>query len=61
LYVGYLQPGSLVEVGGADALADYVPLCATGDKGELLLVHDVLQLLPHLSNLHTNQAVGNGV
>lgn len=51
----HLQSCCLVEVGGADALADNVPLCARGDQRELLLVHDILQLLTHLANLHNNQ------
>ena len=53
--VCHLQPCCLVEVSGADALADNVPLCARGDQWELLLVHDILQLLTHLTNLHNNQ------
>ena len=53
--VCHLQPCCLVEVGRADALADNVPLCARGDQRELLLVHDILQLLTYLTNLHNNQ------
>lgn len=45
------SPGGVVEVGGADALADDVPVGARGDEGQLLALHDVLQLGPHLADL----------
>ena len=48
-----LEPGSLVEVGGADALADDVPLRPAGDQLHLLLLHDLPQLLLHLPHLGT--------
>ena len=40
-----------MEVGGADALAHNVPLGPAGDEGQLVLVHDVLELLPDLPHL----------
>lgn len=55
----HLQSCCLVEVGGADALADNVPLCPRGNQWELLLVHDILQLLTHLSNLHNQPTTSN--
>ncbi len=38
----HLESGGLVEVGGADALPDDVPLGPARHQWEILLVHDVL-------------------
>ena len=55
MYLGlYLQSGSLVEVGGADALADDVPVRPTGNQLHLLLLHDLPQLLLHLTHLKSH-------
>lgn len=47
----YLELGSLVEIRGADALPDDVPVGAAGGQVHLLLHHDVLQLGAHLAHL----------
>ena len=44
----------LMEEGGADALPDDVPLAAGRDQLHLLLLHDLLQLRAHLTNLFIN-------
>lgn len=49
----YLQLGGLVEISGADALPDDVPVGAAGGQVHLLLHHDVLQLGAHLTHLHS--------
>lgn len=46
-----LELAGVVEVGRADGLANHVPLAARGADGDLLLLHDVCQLLPHLLRL----------
>jgi len=46
-----LEPGRLVEVRRADALAHNVPVGAAALHVQVLLRHDVLQLLPHLAHL----------
>ncbi len=54
----HLESGRLVEVGGADALPDDVPLSPARHQWEILLVHDVLQLLtdlPHLTGWRAEQ------
>ncbi len=43
--------GSIVEVGGADGLADHVPVGSRGRDRQLLLLHDVHQLRPDLLRL----------
>lgn len=48
----YLELGSLVEISGADALPDDVPVGAAGGQVHLLLHHDVLQLGANLTHLH---------
>lgn len=53
----YLELGSLVEIGGADALPDDVPVGAAGGQVHLLLHHDVLQLGAHLAHLHRNKKI----
>ena len=47
----YLQSSCLVEVGGANILSHYIPLCSARGHCQLLGVHDVLQLLSDLSDL----------
>ena len=46
-----LELGSVVEVGGADGLAHGVPVATHAAQRDLLLLHDVRQLLPHLLGL----------
>lgn len=46
-----LELGRVVEVGRADGLAHNVPVGAGRANGDLLLLHDVRQLLPHLLRL----------
>ena len=40
-----------MEVRAADALADNVPFRTARNQGHLLLIHEVFQLLSHLSDL----------
>ncbi len=40
-----------MEVGGADGLAHGIPVAAHAAQRDLLLLHDVGQLLPHLLGL----------
>ena len=48
----YLQSGSLLEVCRANTLADKVVLSAARDEVQLLLIHDLFQLLAYLTHLH---------
>ena len=53
----YLESSCLVEIGGANTLADNIPLISTRHQLHFLLIHNLLQLLPHLSHLNNKLQV----
>ena len=51
IFANALQFGRIVEVSRADGLTHSVPVAACRANGDLLLLHNVRQLLPHLLGL----------
>ena len=49
--ISHLQSGCVVEVCGADALPDLIPVGSDAPQRHLLLLRDLLQLHPHLAHL----------
>ncbi len=46
-----LNPGSLVEEGRTEAPPDDIPVGAAGAEGDLVLLHNLLQLLADFAHL----------